>query len=116
MIEGYGQSESCGASFTTSGWDPMTGYVGGPTANTEFRLADIPEMNYFATDKDADGKSTPRGEVCFKGPGIMKGYYKAHDKTKEAIIDGWLHSGDVGVILPNGAVKIIDRKKDIFKL
>lgn len=116
LIEAYGQTESTGGSFTTYGTDPNAGHVGGPTANTEFRFADIPDMNYTSEDKDENGVPCPRGEICFRGPGIMKGYYKNDEKTNEAIIKGWLHSGDVGKILPNGAVKIIDRKKNLFKL
>jgi len=56
-------------------------------------------------------------QVCFKGPGLFKGYLKLEDKTREALdSDGWLHSGDIGRWLPNGALKIIDRKKSLIKL
>lgn len=73
-------------------------------------------MGYTSEDVDENGVPTPRGEVCFKGPGIMVAYYKNDAKTNEAMINGWLHSGDIGKILPNGALKIIDRKKNLFKL
>ena len=64
-------------------------------------------MNYFATDKDKHGVSMPRGEICLRGAPIFKGYYKNMKKTAETIDnDGWLHTGDVGVILPNGALKV----------
>jgi long-chain acyl-CoA synthetase len=116
VIEGYGQSESCGASFTTILGDPFSGYVGGPTIMNEIRLMDVPDMKYTSEDKEEDGTPCPRGEVCFRGPNIMHGYYKNEEATKEAIINGWLHSGDIGKILPNGALKLVDRKKNIFKL
>ena len=56
------------------------------------------------------------GEICCKGPGIMKGYYKGEEMTK-AVIDaeGWFHTGDIGRIEPEGQLKITGRKKEIFK-
>ena len=68
-------------------------------------------MGYTARDKP-----WPRGEICFKGPSIFQGYFKNEALNRAAIEDGWLMSGDVGIILPNGTIKIIDRAKNIFKM
>ena len=58
-----------------------------------------------------------RGEACYRGHNIIRGYYKRPEINKEVFdADGWFHSGDIAMILPNGAIQIIDRKKDIFKL
>jgi len=94
------------------------GFVGGMCASLELKLVDIPDMDYLTTDLDDQGRSAPRGEICFKGFGVIPGYYKMPEKTAEAIDkNGWLHTGDVGVVLADtGALKIIDRKKNLFKL
>lgn len=55
------------------------------------------------------------GEICVKGPSVMMGYYKRPDLTAETIIDGWLHTGDIGVWEDNKFLKITDRKKELFK-
>uniref|UniRef100_A0A8D2P2Q4 Arachidonate--CoA ligase n=1 Tax=Zosterops lateralis melanops TaxID=1220523 RepID=A0A8D2P2Q4_ZOSLA len=109
IFEAYGQTEcSAGSTFSMPG-DWTTGHVGAPLACNIIKLDDVEEMSYFASNNE--------GEVCIKGPNVFKGYLKDPEKTAEAIDkDGWLHTGDIGKWLPNGTLKIIDRKKNIFKL
>lgn len=59
-------------------------------------------------------KLEPDGEICVKGPSVMMGYYNRPDLTAETIIDGWLHTGDIGVF-EGKFLKITDRKKELFK-
>uniref|UniRef100_A0A8B9VYM3 Arachidonate--CoA ligase n=1 Tax=Anas zonorhyncha TaxID=75864 RepID=A0A8B9VYM3_9AVES len=109
IFEAYGQTEcSAGCTFSMPG-DWTTGHVGPPLACNIIKLDDVEEMNYYSSNNE--------GEVCIKGPNVFKGYLKDPEKTAEAIDkDGWLHTGDIGKWMPNGTLKIIDRKKNIFKL
>ena len=115
--EGYGQTE-CGAPATLT-WtkDPTSGHVGSPYPTLEVKLVDAPEMNYTSKDKDESGVLMPRGEICYKGSSAFKGYFRQLEATKDTIdAAGWVHTGDIGQFLPHGVLKIIDRKKNIFKL
>jgi long-chain acyl-CoA synthetase len=119
VVEGYGQTEGGGVTTTGSPADMITeGHVGGPASGVEVVLVDVPEMGYLHTDTDNRGQAcVGRGEICFRGPNVFKGYYKDEEKTRETIDDeGWLHSGDIGLWRPDGSLQIIDRKKNIFKL
>ena len=110
FFEGYGLTENCGGACVTAPGDPLTGHVGGPLQHIKAKLRDIPEMNYLHTNE------TPEGEICFYGSSIMPNYFKNQEKTAESIKGGWLHTGDVGRVFPNGSIKVIDRAKNIFKL
>lgn len=69
-------------------------------------------MNYLHTDEPY-----PRGEICMKGASVFAGYFCRPDKTAECMEeDNWFRSGDIGMVYPNGTIKIIDRSKNIFKL
>ncbi|XP_029005125.1 long-chain-fatty-acid--CoA ligase 1a isoform X2 [Betta splendens] len=109
FYEGYGQTEcTAGCTMSVPG-DWTAGHVGPPLPCNAVKLVDVAEMNYLAVNGE--------GEVCVKGPNVFRGYLKDPERTAEAIdADGWLHTGDIGKWLPNGTLKIIDRKKHIFKL
>ncbi|XP_037547160.1 long-chain-fatty-acid--CoA ligase 5 [Nematolebias whitei] len=109
IFEGYGQTECAAACTFTMPGDASVGHVGVPLPCNFLKLVDVEEMNYFASNGE--------GEVCIKGTNVFKGYLKDPERTAEALDkDGWLHTGDIGKWLPSGVLKIIDRKKNIFKL
>uniref|UniRef100_A0A8C7GJ28 Arachidonate--CoA ligase n=1 Tax=Oncorhynchus kisutch TaxID=8019 RepID=A0A8C7GJ28_ONCKI len=109
LYEGYGQTEcTAGCTMTVPG-DWTAGHVGAPLPCNSVKLVDVAEMNYLA----ANGE----GEVCVKGANVFLGYLKDPEKTEETIdANGWVHTGDIGKWLPNGTLRIVDRKKHIFKL
>ncbi|KAG6415281.1 hypothetical protein SASPL_122687 [Salvia splendens] len=109
VTQGYGLTESCGLS--TLGYPDEMSMVGSTFVYTELRLEEVPEMGY-----DPVGEPS-RGEICLKPKSMFGGYYKNPELTQEAVIDGWFHTGDIGeMMMPNGVVKIIDRKKNLINL
>ena len=89
--------------------DTGNSHVGGPAPWAQVKLTDVPELGYYSADD--------RGEVCFRGTGLMKGYFQDPEQTSKSLdSEGWLHTGDIGQWLPNGTLKIIDRKNNFFKL
>lgn len=109
VVEGYGQTECVAPCTLNIQGDYSVGHVGPPISCCHIKLVDVPEMEYYAKDK--------KGEVCIKGLNVFKAYFKDDQKTKETFdSDGWLHTGDIGMWLPNGSLKIVDRRKHIFKL
>ena len=105
--------------FSSAGIPVFEGY--GPTENSPVisvnrrgkglcRFGTVgPVINGVELRLEADG------EICVKGPSVMKGYYKRADLTAETVIDGWLHTGDIGVLEDGKFLRITDRKKELFK-
>lgn len=98
VVEGYGMTESSPV-IAVNTYNPggrKIGTVGPPLSNVEVKISE-------------------EGEILVKGPNVMLGYYRDEEMTKNTIIDGWLHTGDVGIIDEDGMLKITGRVKEIFK-
>jgi long-chain acyl-CoA synthetase len=95
MREVYGQTENSGLATGMPPHRIKLGTVGVARPDTEVRIS-------------------PEGEVLLRGPHVFLGYYKNPKKTAETIVDGWLHTGDVGVLDEDGFLRITDRMKDII--
>jgi len=109
VITGYGLTEACGiATMCHYDDDPET------IANTSGRA--IPDVEVLCVD--ADGKEVPRGEsgeVVIRGYNVMSGYFDDEAETRKTIdAEGWLHTGDIGVMDERGYLRITDRVKDMF--
>jgi long-chain acyl-CoA synthetase len=106
IVEGYGLSETspvvCANRLDI---EEFTGTIGYPIPSTDVSI------------RDADGNVLPEGqpgELCVKGPQVMRGYWHRPDETQKVMTaDGFFRTGDVAVILPDGKVKIVDRMKDM---
>jgi long-chain acyl-CoA synthetase len=95
VVEGWGMTETSTAATISTPEDFKFGTVGKPFPGCEVKIA-------------------PDGEILARGPNIFQGYYKNPEATAETLVDGWLHTGDIGEIDDDGFVKITGRKKDII--
>jgi acyl-CoA synthetase (AMP-forming)/AMP-acid ligase II len=116
LTGGYGQTE-CPATISTLRPDEHFA-ADGQLASDE-RLASVGRPNplihvEIMNDANEVLQQGESGEICVRGDLLMKGYYQAPDKTAETLIDGWLHTGDIGHLDAEGYLHITDRKKDMI--
>lgn len=107
MIEGWGMSETCAIGTNN------------PVINTEFSgTIGLPLPGIDIAIKDDEGNSLPQGEsgeICIRGPNVMAGYYNQPEENAKAFTaDGFMRTGDIGIMDPQGYTRIIDRKKDMI--
>jgi long-chain acyl-CoA synthetase len=95
VLEGWGMTETSTAATISTPEDFKVGTIGKPFPGCEVKIADD-------------------GEILVKGPNVFQGYHKNEEATRETIVDGWLHTGDIGEIDSEGFIKITGRKKDII--
>jgi long-chain acyl-CoA synthetase len=107
LIEGYGLTEtSPSATANPMSTGEFSGSIGVPMPSTEVVLRD---------DQDHDVPHGQPGEICIRGPQVMAGYWQRPDETAKVIgKDGFLHTGDIGIMDEKGFIRIVDRKKDMI--
>ncbi|XP_072165185.1 long-chain-fatty-acid--CoA ligase 5-like [Diadema setosum] len=109
FVQAYGQTETTSCITHTLPSDPTSGHLGPPSGGTELKLVDVPELDYFASEN--------KGEICMRAQNVFEGYLDNPEQTAETLDeDGWIHTGDIGEWTEIGTIRVIDRKKHIFKL
>lgn len=113
FIQGWGMTETYAMGLIQNpDIDFTTGTCGGLVPATEACLLDVPDMEYYASDKPF-----PRGELIVRGSTLFKEYLGNEEETNKALdSEGWLHTGDICTIDEMGRFKIIDRRKNVLKL
>jgi len=115
LLQGYGLTETAATACIPDGGDLSTGRVGAPLQDVDIKLVNWDEGGYTVTDQQG-----PRGEIVIGGGHIAKEYYGMPEKTDEEFFDEdgkrWFKTGDIGQMMEDGTIKIIDRKKDLVKL
>merc|ERR1719382_134844 len=125
LVQGYGLTETCAGTTIQMPDDMSIGIAGTPissmevTLHSEIEITDVNGHPYLTTDTvHSNGEPCAgRGEVWISGTNLASGYYKMPELTaSEFGADGFFRSGDVGMLTPGGALKIVDRKKNLVKL
>jgi len=117
VLEGYGMTETSPVISFRTGDNLVLGTVGPPIAETEIRIVDTETGKILYQSSDPSIQTLgERGEICVKGPQVMKGYYKDQELTEQTITDGWLRTGDVGMVTYNNCLKILGRSKSTIVL
>ncbi|WP_070885403.1 long-chain-fatty-acid--CoA ligase FadD1 [Pseudomonas argentinensis] len=106
ICEGYGLTETSPVASVNPITNIQMGSIGIPAPSTQFKVID---------DQGNDLALGETGELCIKGPQVMKGYWQRQEATDEVIdANGWFKTGDIGIIQPDGYIRIVDRKKDMI--
>ncbi|MEI8292990.1 MAG: long-chain fatty acid--CoA ligase [bacterium] len=117
VLEGYGMTETSPV-LAVRTWDNLViGTVGEPYPKTEVRIVDLQNGDILYPDSRRRGGGRGlRGEIHVKGPQVMRGYYKDPEGTSRVLRDGWMNTGDIGMVTYNGCLKILGRSKDTIVL
>jgi len=117
VLEGYGMTETSPV-LAVRTWDNLViGTVGAPFPETEVRIVDLQTGAILFPDPSRKGGGRGlRGEIHVRGPQVMRGYYKNPEATAKVLRDGWLNTGDIGMITFNNCLKILGRSKETIVL